>query len=69
MEKRKDRHVGLGIFANYVPSTGRLKDGFKKTSQVLLSRFTSHPHLVVLITVSPYWYIRGATPHRRIRRW
>jgi hypothetical protein len=25
--------------------------------------------LVGLITVSLYWYIRGVTPRRRIRRW
>jgi hypothetical protein len=43
-ESRKDRHVGLGIFAKYVLSTVRREDGFKKNpSQVSLSSVTSHP--------------------------
>ena len=25
--------------------------------------------LALAVTVSPYWYIRGVTPHCRIRRW
>jgi hypothetical protein len=31
--QKKDRHVGLGIFAKYVLSTGRLEDGFLKNEQ------------------------------------
>ena len=31
--------------------------------------FNEPSSLVVAVTVSPYWYIRGVTPHCRIRRW
>jgi hypothetical protein len=32
-------------------------------------QFHEPASLVVVITVSPYWYIRGVTPRCRIRRW
>jgi hypothetical protein len=56
IEKTKDRHVGLGIFANYAPSTGCLKDSFFKTGQGVAveahepssSRFVDH-RLAILV--------------------
>ena len=66
--KKKDRHVVLGIYAKDVPSTVRPGTVFFREAGVAVE-VHEPSSLVVLIAVSPYWYIRGATPNRRIRRW
>jgi hypothetical protein len=64
----ESRHVGNGESPESVPSTHRCEAVFCPRHGFYRSRHEPSS-LVVVITVSPCWYIRGVTPRRRIRRW
>jgi hypothetical protein len=66
IRRRKDRQVGIRTTEQRVPSTRRPQTVQKRKSRAAIEGLRTIS-LVELITVSPYWYIRGVIPRRRIR--
>lgn len=65
---KKDCHVGIGGTNKHVFSTSRGSTVFFRESGSAVGAHEPSS-LDGRITVSPSWYIRGLTPHCRIRRW
>jgi hypothetical protein len=68
MGEEKDCHMGMAKTTKDVPSTVRRETAFLKSAGIAL-RIHEPSSFVCVITGSPYWYIRGMTPHCLIRRW